>query len=327
LAGLAPAPKSVRLHSRHNAAGLQQWIAQKGLSAHIDVVEDWPDFGAFRPDAIIVANRAADHAAAVGSALDAGVAVLVEKPMAIGAETVRQLQRRAVASGSLLAASHVFLFARYFEAFAAELARHGQVHRLEMIWQDGRDDVVRGEMKLYDPALPVFDDVLPHVLPMLAHLAQRDLSVDSLAMDRGGAAVTIEATAQSMPIGIHLARNADRRRRLLTAHTADGPCAMDFSTEPGMLSVRGAIQQNGDPLWDTGALRPLGAMLTTFLQAVRDGRLDARLSPGKALASALFADDVRDRYLVRRKAWIHSRGNAPADEALAYALREISAQI
>jgi predicted dehydrogenase len=315
MVSLPSGPDRILLHSRRNASGVADWIAAHEQRDRLSLSQDWPDFGANRPDAVIVANRAADHAAAAAAALDAGVPVLVEKPVAIGADAIRRLL--ACAANTVLAASHVFLFARYLEAFAELVARHGAIGRLHMLWQDGQGDVVRGEVKSYDPAVTVFDDVLPHILPMLARLHPSALSLRSLTLTGGGAQVTIEAMAENVPVSIVLARNAPERRRILTAETESGICTLDFSTEPGILTAPGIERQDGDPLWNH-SLRPLGSMLTAFLASARGDLLDARLSPDKALASAVFADAVREPYRLQQRKWLDARD--------AYTVQEISGQ-
>jgi predicted dehydrogenase len=325
LAGLDDGSHEVRLHARHSASDVAQWIAQRGFGARVTVSQDGPDYAAGKPDAIIVANRAVNHVAAAMRALDAGVPVLVEKPMAIGADDVRSLQECAAASGAMLAASHVFLFTRYLENFAAAVAGLGHAHCLEMIWEDGQGDVVRGDVKSYDPAVPVFDDVLPHVLPVLARIAGQDLSPASLEIAHGGAQVTIDADAGGLRVTIRLARNAKARSRILIAHTKSGPCTLDFSVEPGVIAAPGAINRGADPQWNSAG-RPLRTMLAAFLAGVRDKTMDERLSPQKALASALFADEMRGRYRLQLQAWLESRDEAAPDAALDYARQEISAQ-
>ena len=53
------APEHVMLHSRHKAAGVEAWITAHKLQDRVTLVADWPDFGTCKPDAVVVANRAA----------------------------------------------------------------------------------------------------------------------------------------------------------------------------------------------------------------------------------------------------------------------------
>lgn len=321
LIGLPEAPERVVLHSPNNSKGLEQWVRDEGLAARLGVSASWPEFGNTPPEAVIVANRAKAHVAAAMPALQAGIPVLVEKPLGITAEAVKSLQAAASATGALLAASHVFLFARYIDTFMARIAACGPALRLEMAWEDGAGDIVRGEMKSYDPAVTVFDDVLPHIVPLLGKVAGQPLVFESLRLSEGGARLHIQATTADLRVDLHLARDGVGRRRFLQAETASGPCVLDFCREPGQLSAPGLAASDPDPLWTT-APRPLGAMLTAFLKASRGAFPDARLSPDAALASAIFADCVRIPYCAQQKDWLAAH---PGDDAgRAYALRENS---
>jgi predicted dehydrogenase len=249
------------------------------------------------------------------------VPVLVEKPLAIGAQAVAALQARAAAGKAMLAASHVFLFTRYLEAFA-EAAPLERATELEFAWADGQAEIVRGEAKSYDPAVSVFDGILPHVLPVLARLAGRPLVPDRIDLEQGGAAVTITALAGDLSATISLARNAPGRSRRLSVRTAQGPWVLDFSTEPGVITAPDGATRNPDPLWDS-APRPLATMLAAFLRAVEGGAPDPRLSPALGLATAAFADAIRPDYLAQRTALLGIDGSA---EAVAYARQEASGQ-
>jgi hypothetical protein len=146
----------------------------------------------------------------------------------------------------------------------------------------------------------------------------------SLEIANGGAQVDIAAAAGDLAVSIRLARNAKGRSRVLTAYTAHGPCELVFSVEPGIIAAPGVPNRDADPLWNS-AMRPLGAMLTAFLAGVREGVLDARLSPQRALASAAFADALRAQYRVQQQAWLDAQADAPL-AARRYALQEISGQ-
>ncbi len=310
------------MYSPRNADGVLRWIGQKGLGDRLGVSQTMPDLSTEKPYAAIVANEVSDHAKVSMSLLDAGVPTLVEKPMAIGAEVVEQLQRRARSSGTMLAASHVMLFARYLETFMSAVEGQGSISALHALWEDGAGDTVRGEVKSYDAAVAVFDDVLPHILPVLERLAGHPLKFVSVALENGGAQVTIIADAGGLPVTIRLARNAAGRRRSFSAVTANGPFAVDFSSEPGMLLPPGLQGYSGDLLWLSGP-RPLGSMLAAFLEGVGAGKLDPRLDVDLALASARFADRVRESYQDQQHAWLEASG---ITESVAhdYALREIS---
>lgn len=314
----------VIIHTMHDAPGVAAWIVGLRLGDRLRTATAWPDFGAKpdRPDAVIVANRARDHFAAALSALRAGVPTLIEKPMTLPQNKIARLSEAAQANATFLAGSNVFLFARYFKAFAELIATLGRPHRLSFTWADGSTDVRRGEVKSYDAAVTLFDDVLPHIVPMLGSLKFGDLLLDAVAIRRGGAELTIETRSDGRSAALNLARDGSGRQRLIEIDTDRGIATLDFSDEPGFIRAPG-VAHNGDPLWDS-APRPLATMLMAFLAAVEGQPLDVRLSPTHAMAAGTLADAVRGRYVVHQIRWLCQRLGEPLDGPLRYALKELA---
>ncbi|OKO82014.1 Gfo/Idh/MocA family oxidoreductase [Bradyrhizobium sp. NAS96.2] len=322
LCGLPGRADQITMHSPSNVAGLQAWAAQSQFADRLSALNTWPTCGAGpkRPDAVIVANRAEDHFEVAAGALIGGIPVLVEKPVALARRDIDELNGIATAKNTAFGGSHVFLFARYVETYAASLASLGRLRCLRMIWTDGASDLRHGEAKSYDPAVTVFDDVLPHVVPMVGELQFRDLSLVSLDVRGGGARVAIEAEANGLPVSLLLARNDQGRQRRIEVETESGVAVLDFADEPGVIDIAGT-RVNGDPHWMT-ALRPLGTMLAAFIAAVEGAPLDRRLSPDWAIASAAFAEAVRGRYIAHQAEWLVARLGEPLDSELLYALAE-----
>ncbi|WP_375783115.1 Gfo/Idh/MocA family oxidoreductase [Bradyrhizobium sp. Pha-3] len=322
LCGLPGRADRITMHSPSNAAGLQAWAAQSQFFGRLSAVEAWPTStaGPERPDAVIVANRAEDHFEAAARFLARGIPVLSEKPVALSRDDIEQLNSIARANGTAFGASHVFLFARYVEAYAASLASLGRPRSIRLIWTDGASDVRHGEAKSYDPAVTLFDDVLPHIVPMVGELQFRDLAFVSLDVRRGGARLAIEAQANGLPVSLLIARNDQGRQRRIEVETEKGVAVLDFAEEPGVIDIAGT-RANGDPQWTT-ALRPLGTMLSAFIAVVEGAPLDPRLSPDRAIASAAFADAIRGRYIAHQAEWLAKRLGEPLDTALLYALAE-----
>jgi predicted dehydrogenase len=326
LSALPGRADQITLHSPSNFAGLKAWVEQPQFAGRLRVQDGWPALraGRGRPDAVIVANRVGQHFDAAANALGEGIAVLVEKPVSISRLEIRELSKIATAQGTILAASHVLLFARYFQAYAEAVARLGEGRRLRFVWTDGTADVIRNETKSYDAAVTVFDDVLPHILPMIARLQFGDCAFDSIDVARGGGQLEISLRSAGRPVSLLIARNDDGRRRRIEVDTDNGVAALDFATEPGMIQISGN-RTNGDPQWDS-APRPLATMLTAFIVAVEGGPLDPRLSPALAVITAALADVIRGPYIAHQAQWLEQRIGKPLDPTLRYALMELSAE-
>jgi predicted dehydrogenase len=311
----------ITLHSPSNSADLKAWVEQPQFAHRLRAVGLWPSFPTSedRPDAVIVANRVGQHFLAASTALKEGVPVLVEKPVSLSIREIMELGEIASAKGTVFAASHVFLFARYLEAYAAALS---EPRSLRFVWTDGIADIVRDEAKSYDAAVPVFDDVLPHILPMIGRLQFRDCALGSIDVQCGGARLEIGLLSGEWPVSLLVARNDDSRRRLIEIVTDNGTVTLDFAKEPGTIGAS-LERRNGDPLWDT-APRPLATMLIAFLAAAEGGPLDPRLSPALAVTTAALADMIRGPYREHQAQWLEKRLGEPLDPPLQYALTELS---
>lgn len=315
---------SVTVHSPGNSAAVAAWIEQSRLSDRIRAAAAWPAFeaGEERPDAVIVANRAGDHFAVAAIALRAGIPTLVEKPVCVVRGEIENLCEIARANRAVFGASHVFLFARYFETYSAAVARLGKLRSLRFVWTDGASDIRRGETKSYDSAVTVFDDVLPHIVPMIGALNFSDLSLLSLDVQQGGAKLGVNARSEDRAISLVVARNDEGRRRRIDVVTETGSAVLDFASEPGFVDISG-VQENGDPLWND-APRPLATMLSAFIAAANGAPLDPRLSPSHSIAAASFADAIRGHYFAHQAGWLETRLGEPLDPSLQYALQELS---
>src|SRR5688572_25945732 len=83
---LLPDDAHITVHTRSSAAAMNEWVRSRDLTAHVTVTTAQPAFAAGEaPNAIIVANAASDHERAALRALDSGIPVLVEKPVALTA--------------------------------------------------------------------------------------------------------------------------------------------------------------------------------------------------------------------------------------------------
>lgn len=315
-----PRTHAVTMHSPHNAAGLAEWRAENPGAS----VEDrHPDYANARPHAVIVANAAANHAAAAAEALSAGVPTLVEKPIAASTGEAQRLLALAADKATVLATSNVFLFARHLEMFAERAKPADGLKRLRFAWTDPASEVRWGMRKRYDPALIVTDDILPHIVPILTHrLGLPAPRLDRVTVARGGAEVTLAVQLGEAAGEIVIARESDRRRRLIEIERAAGVASVNFAEEPGTLEI-GGTKVSVDPA-GPGKPSPLTAMVLSFLQVAGGAPLDARLSASHAVDALRMADDVRPLYRAEQKRWLH---NATAeDPGREYAARELEAR-
>ena len=270
-----------------NADGMRAWAAAGKLDDRLAVTATWPDAGEI--DAAIVVNAAADHQAAAERFLQARIPVLIEKPFAMSASEARRLVELAAARGTYLAAAQVFRFAGYLDRFAAVLGEADGVTSIAVTWCDPQTEQRYGDEKRNDPGLPLVIDVLPHVLSILEIvLPGRSVGCRHVVAARAGAQIDLRLAVNGAPCAVHLARDAERRTRIIEVVTQRHRAVLDFTVEPGIITIDGRAQ-NADPDW-ASAPSPLTRLLAAFLTAVAGGALDGRLNAAHGIAACVLAD-------------------------------------
>lgn len=320
LLDMTPATVQIAIHTASNATGMGDWSVRHGRN-RVRVVTGWPEFHAGnRPDAVIVANAARDHAKAAGPALRAGIATLVEKPLALSERDARDLVELARRHSALLAVSRVLLFAHSLERFASQVAARAPTKCARIDWTDPKIEMRHGEAKRYDASIPVWIDVLPHILPILRALFGRDAEFAALTISKGGAETELRMKVASLPCSITLARNADTRRRMIDVEDTRGQLRLDLSEGSGRILDRQEELDNHPMGTRSG---PLAPMLRKFLECAADGIADDRLSPATAIQDCRIADQILPVYRRKQAEWLAGRLQRQFDPDIRYALSEL----
>jgi predicted dehydrogenase len=321
LLDVTPAAVQIDIHTPGNATGMGEWSARHGRN-RVRVVAGWPEFDVGnRPDAVIVANAARDHARAAAAALRAGIPTLVEKPLALSESDARDLVELASRSDTLLAISRVLLFAHSLGRFASHVAARTPAKCARLAWSDPKVEGRYGEAKRYDASIPVLIDILPHIVPMLRAIFGRDAEFAALAISKGGAETELRMRVAGLPCSISLARNADARRRMVDVEDARGQLRLDLSEGGGRI-FDGQEELDKSPA-ETSTSGPLAHMLRKFLECAADGTTDDRLSAATAIEDCRIADQILPVYRRQQAEWLAERLGRQLDPDISYALSEL----
>lgn len=315
------AGSELTIFSRHGFADLNAWLLTQNFRISVVVKDGWPVSSGIEGRPVIIANGAHDHLAAGTISLTERSSVLIEKPMALNGRDARRLIDLANSTGSKLASAFVFLFAPYVTQFKDQLSSAPSPKSIHVRWADPKHTPKR-----YDSSVPVFKDVLPHIVSILNMLYPKlILAVRAVDVTRGGALVNLKLTADAVNIEILIERNGASRERLIDVCLKDETIqSLDFTNEPPKL-YSGKIAHQLD-LPGGHSERPLPSLLRAFLVWAHGGNKDPRLDPFVAADSCNLMDAIVPLYNNAQQRWLNKYKHFDDQDIYAdvvYALTEI----
>jgi predicted dehydrogenase len=225
-------------------------------------------------DAAIVAVPTVAHGAVVGAALEAGLDVLVEKPIAASVEEAEALLARAHARGALLQVGHLEWFNAAMRQVATRVRRPRffEGHRLGPFPARATDvDVVR--------------DLMIHDIDIVQRLVGAEPErVEAIGVPVLTDKVDIANARLSFPGGavanLTASRVSPTPLRKLRFFQADGYFSIDFLEQAVVIAHREAAGASGERKISVERVAidrgdALAAQLQAFLRAIRERRVEA----------------------------------------------------
>ncbi|WP_274629488.1 Gfo/Idh/MocA family protein [Arvimicrobium flavum] len=243
----------------------------------------------FEPDGVIVATPAAAHASLATKALERGIPVLVEKPVAPDDATMRSLCQAAAVSRAFLQPGHILRFSAGHRQLL-DVLRSGEIGQLlSFSSRRYRDAGHAGRYADIDP-----------VLMTMIH------DIDLALWFDGGTAVSANATRRPS----EMARSLTSARlestsgsvwHLSTSWLHPGPDCPPDRVE--IIGTKGSAEfEIGSHIEIFGSLQrrisvdasdnPLRAELDCFLRGIRAGRSHAPVTPQDAMNGLLAAEMI-----------------------------------
>ena len=293
---------SYDVYTKHLAEDMQIWAVKNSYGSRVSVSNGVANFLNVNYLAAVVVNAASDHKKMAENALAAKVPVLIEKPMAPSFTETTELIEVAKFNNTLLVSSWVFMYATYIDNFIMHIKDLGDIKEVHFSWTDEFEASRYGERKSFDPAVPIFRDVLPHVMSILSKvLESHSFEFNSCKVSRGGSCVDILVSTSNIKCYLQLERNANKReRKVLIKGKKD--ISLDFSVEPGVICIDNN-SLSGDIHWDLSP-SPLEKMVSKFLSDVNAAEIDQRFMNELALSISQLVDQVELEYLRLLDQWV-----------------------
>jgi len=228
-------------------------------------------------DAVSVAVPTRFHAEVATAALDAGVDVLVEKPVVTDLEAGRELRRRARRSDAVVQVGHVERFNPAVESLRDVLASEdGEVLAIDArrqgppVDRDSTDSVVM--------------DLMIHDIDVLTSLVPGDpIEVNAVSAADGRHVVATFAFENGVGASLTASRVSQQRLRTLTVSAADYQVEVDYQSQsveihrdsfPEYVADDGDLRYRNESLVERPMVsngEPLKAELASFVDTVQRG--------------------------------------------------------
>jgi len=135
--------------------------------SHVKAVQSVDELLELKPDAVAIATPVSTHHALATRCLEAGIHVLVEKPLAATSREAESLVELAARKGCVLMVDHTYLFSNPIRRIR-EIIEAGELGDLYYV------DSVRINLGLFQRDVNVIWDLAPHDLSIVDHVLGRD---------------------------------------------------------------------------------------------------------------------------------------------------------
>ena len=277
----------------------------------------------------IVCGSTNSNINSVSKSISSGLNFYVEKPFSLNATDVQFLVNKANAHELNTYPSNVFYFQNniYNLVFAHEKTQGRCFYDyIKFTWTDKREvDAYSGSLK-YNPALTVFEDVLPHLLPIACKFIDvSSLDLYAVNVDRWGQAVQLNFRAKNSEIDINIERNGEKRRRLLHL-TKDGKTLhYDFSTHEGSVDYVKQYMPHGQGR----SLGPLSLSLFDFVRSSKSKKISPFNNLKYTNLTLELFPKINEQYIgqLKKLSAGFDRSNTDAIHCPDYLLNEITARL
>ena len=121
------------------------------------------------PDTLIIVNSARDHYKTYMMALQLNTSALIEKPVGMTLKEVEKIFKQSKINKFFLGASNIFLYNDYLINFKNIIKNDNKKFKsIELTWFDKQNEIRNGQVKTYDPTVPIYIDCMHHICSILS---------------------------------------------------------------------------------------------------------------------------------------------------------------
>ena len=292
------------IFSKNNYIELKEWIKIFEIR-NILLIKKNEKLKQIKPDILIIVNSAHDHYKTCMMAIQLKIPALIEKPVGVTLKEVEKIFQHSKKNNPYLRASNIFLYNDYLINFKNVLNIDNQKYKsIELTWFDKQNEIRNGQVKNYDPTVPIYIDCMHHICSILSLFTKiRFFKIEDFNFKKGGSHIKFKVNNKNLDVIVNLARNKKIRSRKLKIITKTNDVyVLNFSKEPGFIKVN-EKKIISDPDWSFKK-KPLQKMLENFLNEMSCKKISKKLNFQISLGSAKICDEINKIYKLKQIDWL-----------------------
>ncbi len=279
----------ITIVSKKNFDGMTEWSTDFFGKKAITVIKNLPEKLNIK-SSIYVANETKLRFETLQRIAKFKVPILVEKPLMLNSAQAKKIFDLYKHEDVKLSTSQVFRFLDSIQILKNEL-RFFKFENIEFYWHDCLHEVRYGELKKFEPDVPLHHNVFPHIYSIMYELLGKfELELVGIQTNELSETLTLDFIIDSsVKFKTHLLRSATQRLRLIRFSNESKTINFNFSSEESI-----EIIADGIPFMNLnlGLSLSLQNMLRAFIESNKSDFVDVRLDAKRSFESLQICEDI-----------------------------------
>lgn len=297
---LLPSRKKIHIVKDNDTENSTDWLNDDNFKNRIKIVKKPTPCQTGKIGIAFIINSAYLHKSTIQSTLLLGYNVIVEKPLTFSLKESIQQLNLASQLGLKIFTTNTYQFASYLSIFKERYLHQNKIDQIYINWSDNAGKIRYGQIKKFDSSVPIIFDVIPHIASIIfSILGEVNLNYADLTFYKGGSKVKLKFTCDNLIIHADISRNSKTRARILKLANKTTEFKIDFTKEPGVVSINNSEKINADNNWHLKR-KPIAEMLNSVWMFFEKDKIDNRLLPDSALLANVMIDLLVQSYVMHQ---------------------------
>lgn len=287
--------------SKINFTAYQKWIISEGIEPLVTVTQDPDILKKNNIDCCVLVNSPTERFVWLEKLLAQRTVTIVEKPFCQNLTDLMSIESSLRHSYDIISAAFFCKFLPIEDQVSQVTNQRFSLQEIHVEWYDSEPEKRYGQLKEYDPNVPVYLDVVPHCLSILERfLPVKETHFTDLTVGCGGAKCSVQLKCRNVQILFTIGRMQKHRVRRLMCK-GNTCLSIDFSNDL-IITHNDGVMTRSQPMFEDGK-GVMAKLASAFINNVDQKTIPETLSAQTQVHYLKILADVQVAYTVSRKEW------------------------